>query len=330
MKLGVFNLTQYDASVSGPAVWESVRDLAKTIDEGGFDSLWVGEHHVTPDDQYLQNIPVLSSLAEVTENVTLGAGAFLLPLHNPVYVAELTATIDVLSEGRFQLACGLGYRDEEFAAFGVDKADRVRRLEEGVQLIQDLWGKNNVTFEGDCFQFEDVSINPKPVQDPHPPILVAGYVDAAAKRAANIADSWLYGNLQDKEELRRQFGVFEEAVSDAGRRDECFTPPVLREAFVLPDEDEAFETVRPYLERKFESYAGWGLEGVDIESNFREAAEDRFLIGSPETVVEELEEYAEIGVEHVICRVQYPGMDPEEAKRCLETMSDEVIPHLPN
>lgn len=328
MRLGVYNLTQYERSVPAAEVWSSVHDLAMLIDEGGFESLWIGEHHVTPDDQYLQNIPVLSALASETENVTIGAGAFLLPLHNPVHVAELAATIDVMSDGRFQMACGLGYREKEFDVFGVDKSERVGRLVEGIQLMRRLWTEDGVTYDGDYVSVEDVSINPKPTQSPHPPLLVAGYVDAAAKRAASIANSWMYGNLADKAELERQFAVYEAAVDEAGRESECFTPPVLREAFVHPDEDEAFETVRPFLQRKFESYAGWGLDGVDFD-DFREASEDRFLIGSPETVLEELEEYAELGVEHIILRVQYPGMDAATTKECLETISDEVIPHLP-
>lgn len=328
MKLGVYNLTQHDKSLDSTEVWESIRDLALLIDEGGFDSIWIGEHHVTPDDQYLQNIPILSALATETKNVSIGAGAFLLPLHNPVHVAELGATIDAMSGGRFWLACGLGYRDEEFHAFDVDKRTRVTRLEEGVKLIRRLWTEDRVTFEGEQFQYENVTINPKPVQDPSPPLLIAGFVDAAAERAGRIGDSWFFGNLANKKELRRQFELYEEAAAAAGRKETCFTPPVLREAFVLPDEKEAFETVEPYLRRKFESYASWGLEDTDIVDDFQGTAEDRFVIGSPETVLTDLEEYADIGVEHIIFRLQYPGMDDKTTRKCIETITDEILPHL--
>lgn len=328
MKLGIYNLTQYDTSVHPNDVWTSVRDLAVLIDESGFDSLWIGEHHVTPDDQYLQNVPVLAALAAETDDVIIGAGAFLLPLHKPVHVAELGATIDAMSDGRFWLACGLGYRDEEFHAFEVEKERRVTRLVDGIKLIRRLWTEDRVSFDGKAFQFEDVTINPKPVQIPSPPLLVAGFADAAGKRAAHLGDSWFFGNLADKDELERQFGLYEDEVEAAGREEECFTPPVLREAFVLPDEEEAFRTVEPHLKRKFESYSGWGLEGTDITEDFRAASEDRFVVGSPETVVEDLEEYADLGVEHVIFRVQYPGMDADTARRCIETIADEVIPRL--
>jgi len=94
--------------------------------------------------------------------VNIVAGAFLLPLQNPVYVAELTATINVISDGRFHLACGLGYRQEESDVFGVEKSDRVGRLAEGIELIRRLWTEDGVTFDGDHFSVFDVSIKPKP------------------------------------------------------------------------------------------------------------------------------------------------------------------------
>lgn len=108
-----------------------------------------------------------------------------------------------------------------------------------------------------------------------PPLLIAGYVDTAAKRAARIGDSWMYGNLADKIELERQFGLYERALAESGRESGCFAPPMMREGFVLPDEEEAIETVRPYLQQKFQGYAGWGLDEVDFV-NFRKASEDRF------------------------------------------------------
>ncbi|MCY4729956.1 LLM class flavin-dependent oxidoreductase [Natronomonas gomsonensis] len=329
MDLGIYDLTQYDAAESQAEVWQVIRDVAILVDESGFDSLWFGEHHVTPEDQYIQAPIALAAAAEVTSNVRLGAGSMLLPLHNPVHAAELAASIDVISDGRLVLACGLGYRDAEFDVFGVDKSTRVGRLEEGIEVMRRVWTEDHVDYDGRMFQFEDVTINPKPVQNPHPPLLVAGYVDAAGERAARIGDSWYFGNLASREELARQFAVYRNAVAEHGREDETFTPPVMREGYVLPDEDEAFETVRPYLQSKFESYAGWGLDGVDIEDDFRDAAESRFLIGSPETVLEQIKRYHDLGVEEITLRVQFPGMDPADARRSIETIADEVLPHLP-
>lgn len=329
MDLGIYDLTQYDAAKSQTEVWQTVRDMAVLVDESGFDSLWFGEHHVTSEDQYIQSPIAMAAAAEVTSNVRLGAGSMLLPLHNPVHAAELAASIDVVSDGRLVLACGLGYRDEEFDVFGVDKSSRVGRLEEGIEVMRRVWTEDHVNYDGRVFQFEDVTINPKPVQDPHPPLLVAGYVDAAGERAARIGDSWYFGNLASREELARQFTVYRDAVAEHGREDETFTPPVMREGYVLPDEDEAFETVKPYLQSKFESYTDWGLDGIDLEGDFRDAAEGRFLVGSPETVLEEIERYHDLGVEEITLRVQFPGMDPADARRSIETIADEVLPHLP-
>lgn len=329
MDFGVLNLTEYDAADPQDDVWAAVREMAELVDESGFDSLWFGEHHVTPDHQYMQNTTALAATAAITSDVTLGAGALLLPLHNPVHIAELGASIDVVSDGRLMLTCGLGYRDAEFEAFGVDKRDRVGRLEEGIEVIRRLWTEDEVSYDGEHVSLDGVTINPKPIASPHPPLMVAGYADAAAKRAARIGDSWYYGNVQSRAELERQLEVYREAVADAGRTEETFAPPIMREAFVLPDEDEAVETVEPYLVDKYSTYEGWGLGDVDIAGNFREASEGRFLIGSPQTVLAELEAYHEAGVEHVVARIQFPGMAPADAKRSLETIADEVLPHLP-
>ena len=328
MEFGLFNLTQYDAAEPPDEVWGTARDIAVRVDELGFDSLWFGEHHVTPEDQYIQAPVALAAAAEATENVTLAAGAMLLPLYNPVHAAELTASIDAVSGGRLWVAAGLGYRDEEFEAFGVEKSDRVARLVEGIMLLRRLWTEDGVSFDGKVHQFEDVTINPKPVQDPGPPILVGGYVDAAGRRAARFGDSWFFGNIASRKEMARQFEVYREAVAEHGREEETFTPPVFREAFVLPDEEEAYDTVRPYLQEKYESYAGWGLDSVDLAGDFRNAGEGRFLIGSPATVLEEIDRYADHGVEHIVARIQFPGMPAEDAMRSIETIADEVLPQL--
>lgn len=328
MEFGLFDLTQYDAAEPPDEVWGTAREFAVRADELGFDSLWFGEHHVTPEDQYIQAPIALAAAAEATEDITLGAGAMLLPLYNPVHAAELTASIDVVSDGRLWVAAGLGYRDEEFEAFGVEKSDRVARLVEGIMLLRKLWTEDGVSFDGKVHQFEDVTINPKPVQDPRPPILVGGYVDAAGRRAARFGDSWFFGNIASREEMARQFEMYREAVAEHGREDETFTPPVFREAFVLPDEDEAYDTVRPYLQKKYESYSDWGMDGVDLAGDFRSAAEGRFLVGSPETVLEEIDRYADHGVEHIVVRTQFPGMPAEDAMRSVETIADEVIPQL--
>ena len=327
MKLGIFHTTQYDLETDPSVAWERYSRHARLIDDSGFHSIWVGEHHVTSTSQYFQPIPTIANLGAITNRVQLGIGALLLPLHNPIYIAELGGVLDVITGGRFTMACGLGYRDAEFAMFGVDKAERVGRLVEGVRLIKRLWSEENVTFDGEYFSVENISINPKPLQNPLP-LLLAGYVDAAAKRSAKIANGWMYGNIADKDEIKRQLELYEKFRDEFNRRNVTKSPIMLREGFVLDDDREAFETVEPYLKGKFEGYENWGLEGLNMDTDFEDFCQNRFIIGDPETAIDELTEYAELGIEHIILRVRYPGIDEQAVEKCLQTLADEVIPHI--
>ena len=126
----------------------------------GFDSIWGGEHHVTPGFHYLPLLPLLQRLAAEVEGLWVGTNLVLLPLHNPVEVAEVGAFLDVITGGRFLLGVGLGYRAEEFAIFGVPMAERVSRMTEGIEIIHRLWTEDRVTHQGRHWQLEDVSIQP--------------------------------------------------------------------------------------------------------------------------------------------------------------------------
>ena len=146
---------------------------------------------VTAPMQMLQPMPVLARLVEETEGMMIGPGILLLSMLNPVLVAEESATIDWLSDGRFVLAGGLGYRPEEFEASNVDIAQRVSRTVEAVEVIKRLWAEDRVSHGGKHFRLTDVGASIRPKQQPRPPIWLGGDVEPAVKRAARIADGWL-------------------------------------------------------------------------------------------------------------------------------------------
>ena len=118
----------------------------------------------------------------------------LLPLHNPVDIAEQAALLDVMTGGRFTLGVGLGYRPEEFQAFQVPLKQRVSRMQESIDIIRRLWAEDDVTHHGRHFQFDNLSIHPKPARPGGPPILIGAQVDVSVARAARIAEmaGWRY------------------------------------------------------------------------------------------------------------------------------------------
>lgn len=199
---------------------------------------------------------MLQRLAAEADGLWVGTNLILLPLHNPIEVAEVGAFLDVITGGRFLLGVGLGYRAEEFAIFGVPMTERVSRLTEGLEIIRRLRTEDHVTHRGRYWQLDDVTIRPRPLQRPRPPILVGSQVPAGIARAVRIADGWLVVPVRTVDEFAKQAADFARARSAEG------LPPSehicrLLEVVCAPDEETAIRRAAPFLLEKYAVYLGW-------------------------------------------------------------------------
>ncbi len=176
MQLGLFLNTQWRDTerVSVPDLIEQTRAAR----DRGFASLWLPHHYLVQPMQMLQPMPLLGRLIPESGRMTLGMDILLLPLLNPVAVAEEWATLDVLSEGRAVLGVGLGYRTEEFTAFGVPIAERAARTAESIRLIRRLWSEDSVSFEGKFYRVENAGLSLRPAQAGGIPIWLAASATA--------------------------------------------------------------------------------------------------------------------------------------------------------
>ena len=129
-----------------------------------------------------------AAVAARTSRVTIGTAVLLLPLHDPIRVAEDAAVVDILSDGRLRLGLGLGYKLEEFEAFGVDRRARPSLLEEGIEIIRGAWADGPFSHHGRHRSFDDLDVTPKPVQRPGPQIWLAGRAPVPVARAATVGD----------------------------------------------------------------------------------------------------------------------------------------------
>ncbi|MCH8352099.1 MAG: LLM class flavin-dependent oxidoreductase, partial [Chloroflexi bacterium] len=159
----------------------------------GFSVIYSPQHFIGHPTVWLQPMQILSRLAPDAEGMKLMTGILLLAYHNPVDIAEQVVTLDHISNGRFILGLGLGYREKELEAFGTNRRDRVSRFEESITLMKQLWTGEEVTFEGKHWQVHEARIALTPVQKPHPPIWIAAQSTGAVRRAARIADACLLG-----------------------------------------------------------------------------------------------------------------------------------------
>jgi len=330
MHFGYYVLPEHPGDTDPKKTLETVLADAHLAEDLGFESLWVGEHHFT-DKVYFDNFQLLSHLAAETSDVTLGTSVCLVPLYNPVRLAERTANLDVLSGGRFTLGAAVGYRPQEFEIMGIDRSRRGPRMRETIQLLRRLWTEDNISFDGSEFTFENVSINPKPIQEGGPSIWLGGSSETPVGRAAVRGNAWLIDPRISIGALDEAHEHYENVLEDRGLTPEA--RPIWREVFVAETDKEAVKKARPYLLEKYDSYLDWGAADAvgddDISTQFRELSEGRFLLGSPDTVTERIEEYRErYGIDHLILRTRWPGMDQDVAADSLRLFAEEVAPRF--
>jgi alkanesulfonate monooxygenase SsuD/methylene tetrahydromethanopterin reductase-like flavin-dependent oxidoreductase (luciferase family) len=269
---------------------------------------------------------LLARLAAESGDLRLVAGILLLPLLNPLDVAEQAATLDVLTGGRFVLGVGLGYRDEENAAFDLPP-ERVRVFREKLDVVRRLLEGEEVTASGHGYRLEGARLTLRPIQRPRPPIWMAANSDAAVRRAARLADTWYVNPHTTLAEVERQLALFR-----AERGSEPEELPLMREACVAPTDEEALALAQPYLAPKYAAYVDWGQSDVlppsdTLRQEWNELRAGRFVLGSPETAAAEIRALRALGVTELVLRVQWPGMPHRAAMRTLELLASDVLPH---
>ena len=333
MNFGLLISKQHPPGVSMVDRFREHVDQVKAARDAGFDLIVTGQHYLSTPFQEVQSLPTLARLAAEAGTMRLGATVILLPLLNPVDVAEQVTTLDVITEGRFVFGVGLGYRDEENEAFGIAPKERVARLVEGLQVIKRLWTDDEVTHRGAFYQLTRARMILKPVQRPHPPIWVAANNDAAVQRAARLGDAWVINPHAKLAVLERQMDVYRQALRDAGRPFPGELP-IIKELYVAPDRRTALRECRPFLEAKYKAYASWGQdkalpEGDTFDREFEELVADRFIVGDPDDAIREIKRYAEaLEANCFIFRIQWPGMEQAKVLRTIRLLAERVLPAL--
>lgn len=319
MRLGLFLNTQYPEGVDVAAHIPDLVAQVRTARECGFTSLWLPHHYLTAPMQMLQLAPLTAYLLQAAEGMTVGPGILILPLLNPVHVAEEAATLHALSGGKYVLGVGLGYREGEFAAFGVPLSERAPRFNEAIALIRRLWAEPSVTHEGRFYTVHEHGLSLRPPGGSLP-VWIAAQADAAIRRAARIGDAWLIVPSATLSEVAEQMRTYRASLVECGRKADCF--PMERECYVGSSYEAAFAECRGPLEYKYAAYASWGLRGA-TQMPFEDFVRDRFIIGDRESVKDEIARYREaLGIDHMILRVQWPGLPQDAALASIRRLGE--------
>jgi probable F420-dependent oxidoreductase len=316
---------------------ESIDEMATqcaVAEDLGYASVFVGHHRFTPGFSRFGAHPlvVLSAVAERTERIRLGTSIHLLPTQHPLDVAEEFASLDVLSNGRLIFGPGLGYRQYEYDPVERPYHERGALFSECLEVVQRVWAEESVSYHGKYFHFDDVTLTPRPVQAPRPPIWVGANSDAGMRRAARLADGWIVGFADRLPRLAPRLAEYRALAAENGRSSQVC---LMRLVGIGASRDDVEQDWLPGVLDMLRGYrrAQAPAETNDAQADRMRAAgrgqasltdlgDDMFIAGTPEDCIRSIQRCVdETACDHIL--VSVGGSDPRAA---LRLFAREVIP----
>ena len=333
---------------SGQAPVQRYRDTLDQIalaDRVGLDAVWLAELHFQPDYSVMPApLLVAAAATQRTERIRLGVGVNLLPLHDPLHLAEQIAALDVLSEGRVLCGVGRGGNPAHFAGYGIDMASRTERFEEAAQVLHGAWADAPLTFAGRHFRYDAVNVVPKPVQRPGPPLWVATNSEQTIEAAARAQRPILVSTVTHPaavvaERVQRYRRLRQETGHPAGDHDVGLMFPLHVAADGATARAEAEDSIISYLRMAGRDLGGaYRSRGEEPPARLRRysdagydvVTDDMGAIGDPAEVADRLRALAgEIGAGHLAGWFNTGGLIPHDRVRAsMRLFAEEVIPRL--
>jgi alkanesulfonate monooxygenase SsuD/methylene tetrahydromethanopterin reductase-like flavin-dependent oxidoreductase (luciferase family) len=285
----------------------------------GIRHLTIGQHFLYDGQRWLQPVPTLARLAaEVDRDTRLVTTVLLAPLYSPVLLAEELATLDVVSEGRLVAGFGLGYRQVEYANFGVPFAERAGRFDEALSVIEQMWTKDHVDHDGRWFHVHG-PVHVRPWQDPRPPIWIGADGPAGVRRAAQRADAWIIGPTKQPNQIGSLLAEFDARRDELGLKSAVH--PIRRDIAVGSDRATALRRFMEQTESRYRSYVQ--NERADYGPPDAQTLAARLLHGTIEDCASQARQLAErFPVDPIIVRPDWPGMTTDEVVCSIAGLAD--------
>ena len=348
MKFALFILaswTEPDASAQSRIYGEAVEQI-QYAEELGFDSVWIAEHHSSRYGIFPSLMPILTYVAAKTKKIRIGAGVSVLPFYNPIFLAEESAMMDVLSGGRLEFGVGRGSTAYEYGNFQIDFDSRDARSQEALDIILGLWTTPRFSYHGEFYQVNDVTLAPSPVQKPHPPVFLAvsrtpASVDVAVSRDLPILTSF---STPEADNLGL-FSLYAERCAAAGKPPNIERMPYFRFVYLAEDEKQAREYPRESLTwvrdlGGFRRTLTHGEEiNVDLDHwrrtrpvdppSYESELETTAYFGTPDQCVQKI---AKLQKDHSIgyfgASMSFGSMKHAKVLRSMELFAKEVMPNF--
>jgi alkanesulfonate monooxygenase SsuD/methylene tetrahydromethanopterin reductase-like flavin-dependent oxidoreductase (luciferase family) len=292
-----------------------------------FHSVFIVEHHFTGFGQVSASLGILSYMAARTERIRLGTAVVVLPWHNPVLVAEQAATLDLLSNGRLDFGVGKGYRDYEFSGFCVPMEESTERFDEAMEVIRKAWtAEDRFSHHGKRWHFENIVVEPAPVQRPHPPFWLGAGSEESIRRAARENYNLLLDQIGSTDLTIDRVRIFRDECARVGRPYSPIMVGATRALQIVRDEAEREKA----LEIRFEVLKNIGGlargPGAARYSNLNTISgpalevDDAPLLGTPAEIIQRLKRLEAGGVGYVLL------VDPRPTVESLRTFASEIMP----
>ena len=344
MEFGLFSLFDFSRDKQDEVQYfQDTLDICVKAEELGFDSIWLGEEHfysfgICPSPQIF-----LTAVARETSRIRLGTAISLLPFENPLRKAEDFAMLDILSNGRLNFGAGRGIIPKHFEGFCVDQSENRARYEESLEIIRRAWTEDPFEYKGTYWQVPPLSVGPKPVQKPHPPIYRGTLSRESFEGAGKVGDNafiapWLSGTHP---EVRSRLDHYRTTLKEHGHKTTRTT--CIFFMFVNNDHQEAMRdavtTTRAYTELITSFVPRKALNQVPANDPMRsylefilsmpDDVEERAVVGTPTECRRRLTELNdEFDLDQVAFYFHAGGRDPERARQGLELFAKEVMPEF--
>ena len=263
----------------------NIREICRRAEDLGYASLWSFQRTLFPGGDPIpmpyrsvhDPIAVSAYVAGITEHARISIAIVNLPFYAPIVLAKALTSIDVLSAGRLDAGLGLGWSADEFEAAGTPMERRGARAEEFIACLQAIWTQDPVTFDGEFYRVPTSYVDPKPVQRPHPPILLGGNAEPALRRAGRLAEGWVSASRFAAAQVPGAVETVKNAARDAGRDPDSLRI-IIRAAVRVRDvdDDQQFTGTLAKIRKDFADYAAAGATELFVDLNFDEQ------IGNPD------------------------------------------------
>jgi len=293
--------------------FEAIRKVALQCEKLGFDSIWVYDHFITAPittEACFESWTVLSALATLTKKLGLGQLVTCNSYRYPSVLAKMAATLDVISNGRLNLGIGAGWYKLEYDAYGIPypkDSVRIAQLREAVQVIKKMWTEDEPSFKGRYYTIDKAINSPKPIQKPHPPILIGGEGKSLLLRVvAELADRCNFGGPITPQRYKELLEVLDEHCRAVGRKIDKIQKTLIVDYTVIARN-------RATLNEKIRKFKPKDVSKAQfVEGN---------LVGTPEELISRIEEFIDVGVTYIMMR--FPDMMKNEP---LQLFADKVMP----